>query len=89
MYKVGKPAPELKDVPLAADANQFGVDAVTATFTLESDRVAEQIADDAHPKAAPKTAKAPVHHAARQVAVSGASSVRMRSSLQALLNYLA
>jgi hypothetical protein len=64
MYKVGKPAPELKDVPLAADANQFGVDAVTATFTLESDRVAQQIADDAHPKAAPKTAKAPVHHAA-------------------------
>ncbi len=62
MYKVGKPIPELKDVPLAADANQFGVDAVTATFALESDRVAQQIADDAHPKAAPKTSKAPVHH---------------------------
>jgi hypothetical protein len=64
MYKVGKPVPELKDVPLAADANQFGVDAVTATFTLESDRVAQQIADDAHPKAAPKTSKPPVHHPA-------------------------
>ncbi len=64
MYKVGKPAPELKDVPLAADANQFGVDAVTATFTLESDRVAQQIADDAHPKTAPKTSKPPVHHPA-------------------------
>lgn len=64
MYKVGKPAPELKDVPLAADAQQFAVDAVTATFTLESDRVAQQIADDAHPKAAPKTSKPPVHHPA-------------------------
>lgn len=64
MYKVGKPVPELKDVPLAADANQFAVDAVTATFTLESDRVAQQIADDAHPKAAPKTSKPPVHHPA-------------------------
>jgi hypothetical protein len=62
MYKVGKPAPELKDIPLAADANQFAVDAVTATFALESDRVAQQIADDAHPKAAPKTSKPPVHH---------------------------
>lgn len=64
MYKVGKPAPELKDVPLAADANQFGVDAVTATFALEADRVAQQIADDAHPKSAPKTSKPPAHHPA-------------------------
>ncbi len=64
LYKVGKPVPELKDVPLAADANQFGVDAVTATFTQESDRVAQQIADDAHPKAVPKSSKPPVHHSA-------------------------
>ena len=58
LYKVGKPAPELKDVPLGADAGTFGVDAVSATFVQESDRVAQQVADDAHPKTAPKTAKA-------------------------------
>jgi len=59
LYKVGKPLPELKDVPLAADANQFDVNAVMATFVMESDRVNQQIADDAHPKAAAKPAKAP------------------------------
>jgi hypothetical protein len=59
LYKIDKPQPELKDVPLVADANQFGVDAVMATFVLESDKVAQQVADDAHPKPAPKTAKAP------------------------------
>ena len=59
LYKVGKPAPELKDLPLAADASQFAVNAVMATFVQESDRVAQQIADDAHPKPAAKPAKAP------------------------------
>ena len=59
LYKVGKPAPELKDVPLAADADKFGVDAVTNTFILESNRVAQQVSDDAHPKAAPKTPAKP------------------------------
>ena len=59
LYKVGKPAPELKDLPLAADASQFAVNAVMATFVQESDRVAQQIADDAHPKAAAKPAKTP------------------------------
>jgi hypothetical protein len=58
LYKVGKPLPEMKDLPLAADANAFGVDAVTATFVMESDRVAQQVAEDAHPKPASKPAKA-------------------------------
>ena len=57
LYKVGKPTPELKEVPVAAQADRFGVDAVSATFTQESDRVAQQIADDAHLKATPKTSK--------------------------------
>jgi hypothetical protein len=61
LYKVGKPAPDLKDLALAADASQFAVDAVMATFVQESDRVAQQIADDAHPKPAakPKTPPKP------------------------------
>ena len=59
LYKVDKPQPELKDVPLAADANQFAVDAVMATFVIESDTVAHQIADDAHPKPAAKAVKIP------------------------------
>ena len=57
LYKVALPQPELKDLPLAADANQFAVDAVMATFVLESDKIAQQVADDAHPKAPAKTAK--------------------------------
>jgi hypothetical protein len=59
LYKVGKPAPELKDAPLAADADKFGVDAVTNTFVQESNRVAQQISDDAHPKATAKPATKP------------------------------
>ena len=58
LYKVGKPAPELKDLPLAADANAMAVDAVTDTFVQEADAVAKQIADDAHPKPAAKAAPA-------------------------------
>jgi hypothetical protein len=65
LYKVGKPAPELKDAPMAADASTFGVDAVSATFVQESDRVAQQITDDAHPKPASKTAKATAKPAAK------------------------
>jgi hypothetical protein len=57
LYKVDKPQPELKELPLAADASKFGVDAVTATFVLESDTVAHQIADDAHQKPATKAVK--------------------------------
>jgi len=59
LYKVGKPLPEIKDLPLAADAPQFNVDAVMATFVQESDRIAQQIAQDAHPKPAAKVPKAP------------------------------
>jgi hypothetical protein len=66
LYKVGKPLPELKDVMLAADAEQFSVNAVMETFVQESDRVAKQIAEDAHPKPAAKpSAKAPVKPAAK------------------------
>ena len=54
LYKVGKTTPELKDLPMAADADKFGVDAVTNTFIQESNRVAQQISEDAHPKAATK-----------------------------------
>jgi hypothetical protein len=57
LYKVGKPAPELKDVPVAAEANTLAVDAVTETFVQEADLVAKQIAEDAHPKAPTKTTK--------------------------------
>ena len=56
LFKVGKPVPDFKDLALAADASQFAVDAVMATFVLESDKVAQQIADDAHPKPAAKPA---------------------------------
>jgi hypothetical protein len=59
LYKVGKPAPEMKDLPVAADASQFAVDAVTNTFVQGSDRIAQQIAEDAHPKPASKTSKTP------------------------------
>jgi hypothetical protein len=57
LYKVGKPVPELKDAPFAADANKFAVDAVSATFVQESDKVKQQIADDSHPKPAAKSAR--------------------------------
>ncbi|MDR3748739.1 MAG: hypothetical protein P4M04_11365 [Acidobacteriota bacterium] len=59
LYKIGKPVPEIKDLPLAADGGQFAVNAVMATFALESDKVAQQVDDDAHPKAPPKTSKVP------------------------------
>jgi hypothetical protein len=59
LYKVDKPLPEMKDVPVGADAPQLAVDAVMATFVLESDRIAQQVADDAHPKPAAKTSKVP------------------------------
>jgi hypothetical protein len=59
LFKVGKPAPEIKESPVAADGDQFGVNAVSATFPLESDKVAQQIDADAHPQAPAKTAKPP------------------------------
>jgi hypothetical protein len=66
LYKVGKPLPEIKDLLLAADASQFNVDAVMATFVQESDRVAQQITEDAHPKPASKVPKAPAKQGARK-----------------------
>ena len=54
LYKVGKPTPELKDMPLAAEAYSLAVDAVTETFVQEADEVAKQIAADAHAKPAAK-----------------------------------
>jgi hypothetical protein len=61
LYKVAKPLPELKDFYLAADDPQLGVNAVTNTFEKESDKVAQQVELDAHPKTA---AKAPAKHSA-------------------------
>jgi len=72
LYKVGQPQPELKDVTLAADANQFAVDAVMATFVLESNRIAQQVADDAHPKPAAKTTRP----AAKTAAKPGAAATK-------------
>ncbi len=57
LYKVGKPAPELRDLPLAAEASTMAVDAVTDTFVQEANAVAKQISDDAHPKPAAKATK--------------------------------
>jgi hypothetical protein len=56
LYKVGKAQPELKELVLAADAAQFAVDAVMTTFVMESDRVDQQITEDAHPKSPAKRA---------------------------------
>jgi hypothetical protein len=52
LYKVTKPLPEIKDAAIAADAPQLGVNAVMATFTAEAEKIAEQVKEDAHPKAA-------------------------------------
>jgi hypothetical protein len=60
LYKVGKPQAEINGLAVAADGNQFGVNAVMATFPLESDKVAQQLEEDAHPKAPAKVTKAPV-----------------------------
>jgi hypothetical protein len=51
VYKVGKPQPELKQAPIAADGEQLGVNAVMAAFEKEADKLAEQVR---------KPAKAPV-----------------------------
>ena len=57
LYKVGKPQPELNNVPLAADSPQFAVDAVDATFVQESSKIAQQVSDDAHSKPATRTTR--------------------------------
>ena len=70
LYKVDNPKPELTDLPLAADANQFAVDAVEATFVVESDKIAQQVADDAHPKPAAKATKPAAKAAAKPAAAT-------------------
>jgi hypothetical protein len=61
IYRVGKPLPELKQAPLAADGDQMGVNAVMAAFEKEADKLAEQVKKDREPakKAAPAPAKKP------------------------------
>ncbi len=62
LYRVGKRLPELKQSPLAADADQFGVNAVMAGFEKEAERVAEQVKKDrepTRPSRAPAPAKKP------------------------------
>jgi hypothetical protein len=59
LYKVGKPQVEINGLAIAADGDQFGVNAVMATFLLESDKVAQQLEEEAHPKAPAKVTKAP------------------------------
>ena len=61
LYRVGKPQPELKQAPLAADGDQLGVNAVMAAFEKEADRVAELVKKDREPakKATPAPTKKP------------------------------
>jgi hypothetical protein len=54
LYRVGKPQPELKQVPLAADGDQLGVNAVMAAFEKEADKVAEQVKTDREPAKPPR-----------------------------------
>jgi hypothetical protein len=49
LYRVGRPLPELKQVPLAADGDDMYVNAVMAAFEKEADKVAEQIKKDRSP----------------------------------------
>jgi hypothetical protein len=56
VYKVGKPLPEIKDFRIVADGEQFGVNAVMATFEKEGDKLAQQVEQDAHAHAAGKSA---------------------------------
>ncbi len=58
LYRVGKRLPELKQAPLAADADQFGVNAVMAGFEKEAERVAEQVKKDTSRPAKPTPAPA-------------------------------
>ncbi len=57
LYKVGKPLPEIKQEPLAADGEQIGVNAVLNIFPTEAQKVADQVKKDQEP---PKPAKATV-----------------------------
>jgi hypothetical protein len=61
LYRVGKPLPELKQAPLAADGDKMGVNAVMAAFEKEADKLAEQVKKDREPakKATPAPARKP------------------------------
>ncbi|MGI9102653.1 MAG: hypothetical protein ACR2IF_09450 [Terriglobales bacterium] len=62
LYRAGKPQPELKQVPLAAAADQMGVNAVMAGFEMEAQKVADQVKKDhepAKPAAKPGPARRP------------------------------
>jgi hypothetical protein len=65
VYKVGKPQPELKQAPIAADGDKLGVNAVMAAFEKEADRLADQVKKDREPA---KPAKAPAAPAKKAVA---------------------
>jgi len=54
LYKIGKPQPEIKEAHFVADGEQLGVNAVMATFEKESDKLAQQVQEDAKPRAASK-----------------------------------
>jgi len=58
LYRAGKRLPELKQAPLAADADQFGVNAVMAGFEKEADKVAEQAKKDREPAKPSRTTPA-------------------------------
>jgi hypothetical protein len=49
LFRAGKRVPELKQAPVAADADRFGVNAVMAGFEKEADKVAEQVNKDREP----------------------------------------
>lgn len=53
LYKIGKPLPQLKNVAVAADADQFGVNAVMAGFETEAAKLADQVKKDAEARLAP------------------------------------
>jgi hypothetical protein len=64
LYRVGKPQPELKQAPVAADGDQMGVNAVMAGFEQEAQKVADQVKKDHEPAKPAKTpARAPVKKA--------------------------
>jgi hypothetical protein len=59
LYRVGKPQPELKQAPLAADGDRMGVNAVMAAFEKEADKLAEQVKKDHEPAKPSRTTPAP------------------------------
>jgi hypothetical protein len=59
IYRTGKPQPELKQAPLAADGDQMGVNAVMAAFEKEADKVAEQVKKDREPAKPSRKTPAP------------------------------